>query len=59
MAAAHVSGAIAAFLSARNEFIGEPERVKEIFRKAAIDLGRHEFFQGSGLVNLMQALSDV
>lgn len=46
MAAAHVSGAIAAFLSARNEFIGEPERVKEIFRKAAIDLGRHKVLPG-------------
>src|SRR5947209_2459581 len=31
MAAPHVSGAIAAFLSVRREFIGEPEQVKEIF----------------------------
>ena len=29
MAAPHVSGAIAAFLSVRTEFIGEPEQVKE------------------------------
>ena len=32
MAAPHVSGVIAAFLSVRTEFIGKAERVKEIFR---------------------------
>jgi serine protease AprX len=31
MAAPHVSGVIAAFLSVRREFIGDPERVKQIF----------------------------
>ena len=31
MAAPHVSGVIAAFLSVRGEFIGQAERVKEIF----------------------------
>ena len=31
MAAPHVSGAIAAFLSIRREFIGQPEEVKRIF----------------------------
>ena len=30
MAAPHVSGAIAAFLSVRSEFVGEPERVKKL-----------------------------
>lgn len=57
MAAAHVSGAIAAFLSARTEFIGQPQRVKQIFIDTATDLGRHQFFQGAGLINLLRALS--
>ena len=58
MAAAHVSGAIAAFLSARNEYVGQPELVKKLFCDSATDLGRHEFYQGAGLIDLMRALSD-
>ena len=57
MAAAHVSGAIAALLSARTEYIGQPDMVKKLFTDTATDLGRHEFFQGAGLVDLMRALS--
>jgi subtilisin family serine protease len=57
MAAAHVSGAVAAFLSARTEYIGQPQLVKQLFVSTATDLGRHEFFQGAGLVDLMRALS--
>ncbi|SKW86073.1 Serine peptidase [Mycobacteroides abscessus subsp. massiliense] len=53
-----MSGAIAAFLSARTEFVGKPQEVKDIFLKSAVDLGRHEFFQGAGLVDLMRALSN-
>ena len=56
MAAPHVSGAIAAFLSVRREYIGRPEKVKRIFLRAALDLGREPYFQGAGLVNLMGAL---
>lgn len=59
MAAPHVSGAIAAFLSIRKEFIGEPERVKKIFTSTATDLGRDRYFQGSGLVDLMRAIQSV
>jgi subtilisin family serine protease len=58
MSAAHVSGAIAAFLSARSEYIGQPELVKKLFCDSATDLGRHEFYQGAGLIDLMRALSD-
>jgi subtilisin family serine protease len=57
MAAAHVSGVIAAFLSARTEYIGQPQLVKKLFMDTATDLGRHLFFQGAGLVDLMRALS--
>jgi serine protease AprX len=59
MAAPHVSGAIAAFLSVRREFIGEPEQVKEIFLNNSIDLRRERKFQGAGLVDLMKVLQAV
>jgi subtilisin family serine protease len=59
MAAPHVSGAIAAFLSVRTEFRGEARMVKEIFLKSAMDLGREKAFQGAGLVDLMKALMSV
>jgi subtilisin family serine protease len=59
MAAPHVSGVIAAFLSVRREFIGEAERVKEIFLGAATDLKRERAFQGAGLVDLMRAIQSV
>ena len=59
MAAPHVSGAIAAFLSIRREFIGETDTIKTIFTSAATDLGRARYFQGSGLVDLMRAIQSV
>jgi subtilisin family serine protease len=59
MAAAHVSGAIAAFLSARPEFMGQPDRIKQLFCDSAISLGRERFFEGHGLVDLMGALARV
>jgi subtilisin family serine protease len=58
MAAAHVSGVIAALLSVRPEFIGQPELIKQMLSGAATDLGRHEFYQGAGLINLMRTLSN-
>lgn len=59
MAAAHVSGVIAAFLSIRPEFIGQPERVKQIFLGSASDLGRERYLQGHGLVDLMRAIQSI
>jgi serine protease AprX len=59
MAAPHVSGAIAAFLSIRREFIGQPEQVKRIFLESATSLGRERYFQGHGLVDLMRAIQSV
>ncbi len=59
MAAPHVSGVVAAFLSVRREFIGEPEKVKEIFVSTATDLKRDRYFQGAGLIDLMRAIQSV
>jgi len=59
MAAPHVSGVIAAFLSVRREYIGEPEEVKRIFLASATDLNRTPYFQGKGLVDLMRAIQSV
>jgi serine protease AprX len=59
MAAPHVSGAIASFLSIRREFIGQPEEVKRIFLSSATSLGREKYFEGHGLVDLMRAIQSV
>ena len=59
MAAPHVSGVIAAFLSIRREYIGSPEKVKELFLSTATDLGRNCYFQGRGLVDLMRAIQSI
>jgi subtilisin family serine protease len=59
MAAPHVSGVIAAFLSARPEFIGRPEQVKGLLMQSATDLGRERYAQGAGLVDLMRMLANV
>jgi subtilisin family serine protease len=59
MAAPHVSGAIAAFLSIRREFIGRPLEVKQVFTSSALPLGRERYFEGHGLVDLMRAIQSV
>jgi subtilisin family serine protease len=59
MAAPHVSGAVAAFLSIRREFIGRPEEIKRIFLQTATSLGRERYFEGHGLVDLMRAIQSV
>jgi subtilisin family serine protease len=59
MAAPHVSGAVAALLSVRREFIGQPERVKEILVGAATSLGRNVDFQGAGLLDMMRTLQSI
>lgn len=59
MAAPHVSGAIAAFLSIRREFIGKPFEVKRIFLESATPLGRDRYFEGHGMVDLMRAIQSV
>jgi serine protease AprX len=59
MAAPHVSGVIAAFLSIRREFIKHPEEIKRIFLSTATDLNRAPYFQGRGLVDAMRAIQSV
>jgi serine protease AprX len=59
MAAPHVSGVIAAFLSIRREYIGDPEKVKQLFLSTATDLGRERYFQGRGLIDLMRAIQSI
>lgn len=59
MAAPHVSGVIAAFLSIRQEFIGQPDKTKQVFLTTATDLRRDRYFQGSGLIDLMRAIQSV
>ena len=59
MAAPHVSGAIASFLSIRREFIGKPLEVKDIFLNSATSLGRERYFEGHGLLDLMRAIQSV
>jgi subtilisin family serine protease len=56
MAAPHVSGLIAGFLSARREFIGYPDRVKQILLDACTDLKRDRMHQGAGMPNLVKML---
>jgi subtilisin family serine protease len=56
MAAPHVSGVLAAFLSAKSEFIGQPEIVKASLLSSCIDLRRDRPMQGSGVPNLVRML---
>jgi Subtilase family len=56
MAAPHVSGVVAAFLSIRREFIGQPDKVKQILLSNCTDLGRDRPMQGAGLPNLVRML---
>ena len=56
MAAPHVSGLLAAFLSVRREFRGRPDEVKKILLATCTDIGRDRYHQGAGVPNLMQML---
>ena len=59
MAAPHVSGALAAFLSVRREFIGEADRVKQHLLHNCSDLNRDRSQQGAGLPNLVKMLVNI
>jgi subtilisin family serine protease len=59
MAAPHVSGILACFLSVRREFIGSPENLKRILTNNCSSLGRDLASQGAGLPNLTKMLINV
>lgn len=59
MAAPHVSGLLAAFLSVRREFRGRPDEVKRILLETCTDIGRDRYHQGRGMPNLMKMLLSV
>jgi serine protease AprX len=59
MAAPHVSGVLAAFLSVKREYIGQPEKTRDLLMQSAMDLGRDPSFQGAGLVDLMKLIQSV
>jgi serine protease AprX len=59
MAAPHVSGIIAAFLSIRREFIGRPTDLSRMLMSTATDLGRDSRLQGAGMVDLMRLIASV
>lgn len=58
MAAPHVSGLLAAFLSLRREFIGYPDRVKQHLLRHCTDLARDPYIQGWGIPNLVKMLAN-
>jgi subtilisin family serine protease len=58
MATPHVSGILAGFLSVHREFIGYPDRVKNILLENCTDLNRDPYIQGHGLPNLVKMLAN-
>ncbi len=58
MAAPHVSGILAAYLSVRREFQGYPEKMRQILLSNCTDLGRDPYMQGRGLPNLVRMLAN-
>ena len=49
MAAPHVAGLLAAFLSLRREFIGYPDRAKSLLLNGCIDLGTRSVYARGGV----------
>lgn len=59
VAAPHVSGLIATFLSKRLEFTGRPDDAKRVLLQHCTGLGRQRNMQGAGMPNLVQMLVNV
>jgi subtilisin family serine protease len=57
MAAPHISGMLACYLSLRREFVGYPDQVKQALLDSCSLLGRDAYSQGRGLPSLMKMLS--
>lgn len=59
MAAPHVSGAAAMLMARFSEFIGQPQRIKQILCLSATDLGRERSFQGHGMLDVLRAFQSI
>ena len=59
MAAPHVSGAAALLMARYHEFVGQPDRIKQVLCENATDLGRERYFQGRGMLDVLRALQAV
>lgn len=59
MAAPHVAGVIAGFLSVRGEFVGRALEVGDLVRQSAMSLKRDVNLQGQGLVDMIRMLQSV
>jgi serine protease AprX len=59
MAAPHVSAAAALLMARYHEFIGQPDRIKQVLCENATDLGRERYFQGNGMLDVLRALQAV
>jgi hypothetical protein len=59
MAAPHVSAAAALLMARYYEFVGQPERIKQVLCENATDLGRERHFQGNGMLDVLRSLQAV
>jgi serine protease AprX len=59
MAAPHVSGAAALLMGRHRELIGEPDVVKKALSECATDLGRENYFQGHGMLDILRSLQSL
>ncbi len=59
MAAPHVSAAAALLMARYFEFVGQPERIKQVLCENATDLGRERHFQGNGMLDVLRSLQAV
>ncbi len=59
MAAAHVAGTGALLMACNKGLIGNPDRVKQILRETATDLGKDRNFEGAGMVDVIAALQSI
>ncbi len=59
MAAPHVSGAAVLLLARHPELAGQPAEIKRILCSTTVDLDRERYFQGAGLLDILQALESV
>ena len=43
-------------MARHSELIGQPDRIKQILCDSATDLGREQYFQGAGMLDILRAL---